>query len=204
MDGVLIDSEKFWTQAEYEVFSEVGVKVTEEQSAKTKSMTTSEVTKFWYQISPWENYALEVVEQMVISRVIELIQNTKCEIPGAKLFIEELARQDYKIGLATNSPNRIIPKVLNKLNADHLFHATSSSEFEEKGKPDPSIYLTTAEKLNVDPINCLVFEDSNTGITAAKKAGMTVVGFTNGNRETNLENADYIVDSFLSHNLEII
>jgi len=53
---------------------------------------------------------LKVVEQMVISRLIELIENTNSEIPGVKLFIEELVKK-YKIELSTNYPNRIIPKV---------------------------------------------------------------------------------------------
>lgn len=140
MDGVIIDSEKYWKQAEYEVFTSLGVKVTNEDSEMTKSMTTSEVTKFWYGKCPWENKDLNIVEQMVVSRVIEFIETEDCQINGVKSFIEKLKTNNYKIGLATNSPHRIIPVVLNKLGISHLFDSVISAEFEEKGKPDPAIY----------------------------------------------------------------
>src|ERR1044072_1742139 len=108
MDGVLIDSEKFWAQAEKEVFGSLGVKVTEEYCAETKSMTTSEVTQFWYAKFPWKEKELQDVEQMVVSRVMELIEREECHIEGIKNFIEALKAKNYKIGLATNSPEKII------------------------------------------------------------------------------------------------
>ena len=108
MDGVLIDSEKFWKQAENEIFTSLGVEVTDEYSKLTKSMTTSEVTKFWYDKYPWKNIALKAVEEMVVLRVIELIKTEDCQIKGVKPFIEKLKTKKYKIGLATNSPDKII------------------------------------------------------------------------------------------------
>lgn len=104
MDGVLVDSEGYWKQAEFEVFTSLGVKVTEDQAKLTKSMTTFEVTQFWYEKFPWDNVDLEVVEQLVVSRVIALIETEDCMIKGVKTFIEKLKVKEYKIGLATNSP----------------------------------------------------------------------------------------------------
>jgi len=196
MDGVLIDSESLWKQAEFEVFSSLGVTITEEYSRQTKTMTTIEVAKFWYDKSPWENISLEAAEQMVVRRVIELIQTHSCQIAGIKPFIEKLKACNYKIGLATNSPLQIIPVVLNKLNVFHLFDAISSAELEIKGKPDPAIYLSTAEKLEVTPDACIVIEDSYSGMLAAKNAGMVVVAFTNGNYDIDFDIADYKITSF--------
>jgi len=204
MDGVLIDSEKYWKQAEYEVFTSLGVKVTNEDSELTKSMTTSEVTKFWYGKYPWENKDFNIVEQMVISRVIEFIESEDCQMNGVKSFIEKLKINNYKIGLATNSPNRIIPVVLNKLDISHLFDAILSAEFEKKGKPDPAIYNKAAQKLNTRPEDCVVIEDSYTGMLAAKNAGMTVIAYTNGNKEINYDIADYKLDCFESNEFELI
>ncbi|NVK63234.1 MAG: hexitol phosphatase HxpB [Flavobacteriales bacterium] len=203
MDGVIVDSENLWKQAEYEVFTSLGVEVTEEHSEITKSMTTSDVTKFWYDKSPWKDKDLDTVEQSVISKVIELIESEECQISGVKDFIEKLKADNYKIGLATNSPSRIIPTVLRKLDIAHLFDTISSAEFEEKGKPDPAIYLKTAKKLNINPKDCIVIEDSYTGMLAAKNAGMTVVAFTNGNEEINHELADDKIDRFDYKGLKI-
>lgn len=204
MDGVIIDSEKYWKQAECEVFTSLGVNVTDGYSEITKSMTTSEVTKFWYDKYPWGNKDLKVVEQMVISRVIELIETENCQINGVKSFIEKLKTRKYKIGLATNSPNRIIPVVLKKLDILHLFDSILSAEFEKKGKPDPAIYYKAAEKLFTKPEDCIVIEDSYTGMLAAKNAGMTVVAFTNGNKEIDFKIADYKIDSFENNEIELI
>ncbi len=203
MDGVIVDSENLWKQAEYEVFTSLGVEVTEEHSEITKSMTTSDVTKFWYDKSPWKDQDLDTVEQSVISKVIELIESEECQISGVKDFIEKLKADNYKIGLATNSPSRIIPTVLHKLDIAHLFDTISSAEFEEKGKPDPAIYLKTAKKLNINPKDCIVIEDSYTGMLAAKNAGMTVVAFTNGSEEINHELADDKIDRFDYKGLKI-
>ena len=203
MDGVLVDSEKFWKQAENEIFSSLGVNVTDKYSEITKSMTTSEVTKFWYEKYPWKNQSLDIVEQMVISRVIKLIETEDCQITGVKAFIEKLKDKKYKIGLATNSPDRIIPFVLKKLDIIHLFDSISSAEFEKQGKPHPAIYYNTAEKLNTEPINCIVIEDSYKGMLSAKNAGMTVVAFTNGNREIDFEIADYKINTFENNECEI-
>jgi sugar-phosphatase len=204
MDGVIIDSEKHWKQAEYEVFTSLGVIVTDFDSEMTKSMTTSEVTKFWYAKYPWENKDLKEVEQMVISRVIEFIETENCQIIGVKPFIEKLKTKKYKIGLATNSPDRIMHVVLNKLNMLHLFDSVVSAESEKSGKPDPAIYFKSAQELNTKPEDCIAIEDSYTGMLAAKNAGMTVIAFTNGNKEIDFEIADYTIDSFENNELELI
>ncbi|MDM8159949.1 HAD-IA family hydrolase [Labilibaculum sp. K2S] len=204
MDGVIIDSEKYWKQAEYEVFTSLGVKVTDEYSEITKSMTTSEVTQFWHDKYPWKNKDAAVVEQMVISRVIELIETENCQINGVKSFIEKLKIKKYKIGLATNSPSRIIPVVLKKLDILHLFDSILSAEFEEKGKPDPAVYYRAAEKLFTKPEDCIVIEDSYSGMLAAKNAGITVVAFTNGNKEIECKIADYKIDSFENNEIELL
>ncbi len=204
MDGVLIDSEGFWKQAEEEVFSSLGVEVTEEYTNLTRSMTTSEVTEFWFNKYPWKEKALEDVEEMVISRVIELIKTQSCQNQGVKPFIEKLKEYNYKIGLATNSPYKIIPVVLEKLEIQHLFDSVLSAEFEIKGKPDPAIYHKAAAILDTDPSNCIVIEDSHTGMMAAKNAGMKVIAFTNGNLEINFELADCRINCFEENGFEMI
>jgi len=202
MDGVIVDSEELWKQAEKEIFSALGVIVTDEYAGLTKSMTTSEVTKFWYDKFPWQDEGLDVVEQMVVSRVIELVGTEDCLINGVKEFIEKLKEKEYKIGLATNSPGRIISTVLEKLNLADLFDTVCSAEFETYGKPDPAIYLTTARKLHIEANNCIAIEDSYSGMLAAKNAGMKVIAFTNGNPHNDYEIADYIFDSFVLENIE--
>ena len=178
MDGVIVDSEKLWSQAEREVFGSLGVQVTNDLSILTQNMTTTEVTKFWYERFPWVHKSQEEVEQMVIDRVIELIEKEDCVISGIKNFMEKITKEGFKIGVATNSPYSVIPAVLRKANISHLVDAISSAEFEENGKPQPDVYLNALKKLNLTADQCIAIEDSNSGIRAAKTAGLKVIAFS--------------------------
>jgi sugar-phosphatase len=80
-----------------------------------------------------------------------------------------------KIGLATSSYSRLIDCVLNTLNIRHYFTYTHSAEHEQYGKPHPAVYLHVAEVLQLNPQECLVVEDSFTGVIAGKAARMFVV-----------------------------
>ncbi len=175
MDGIIIDSEPLWKQAEKEVFSAIGVQIKEELANITASLTTKEVTKYWYNYMPWKGKSLDKVENEVIDLVGHLIKRDGKAIEGIKELLDFFQQKEFKIGLATNSPFKLIPVVLNKIGIADYFDVISSSEFEEEGKPNPAVYLTTAKKLNIKPENCIVFEDSLSGVTAAKKAHMKTV-----------------------------
>jgi sugar-phosphatase len=175
MDGTLIDSEPMWKEAEKKVFSSVGVNVSEELSINTASMTTTEVTHFWYNHYPWSGKSLKQVENEVIDGVEILISEKGKPMVGVKEILDFFYNREIKIGLSTNAPYRLISVVLNKLGISDYFDAISSSEQELKGKPDPAVYLSTIKKLKVSPSRCIAFEDSLSGIVAAKKANMKIV-----------------------------
>ncbi len=197
MDGVIIDSEEIWKRAENEVFSSVGVKLSDELCKITEAMTTSEVTSFWFEKYPWENKSLDEIEQRVINRVAHLIAEEGKAIDGIEKLIKNLKAKGYKIGLATNSPSCLIPVVLEKLALNKYFDATSSAEHEPEGKPSPFVYLSTAEKLNIKPENCIAIEDSHSGLLAAKKAGMkAVIIDANNLYHKKIEIADYEIDDY--------
>lgn len=201
MDGVLIESEKLWKQAESEVFTSLGVNLLDEFTALTESMTTKEATQFWHDRFPWSDLTLQAVEEQVVQRVMELIKTENCEIQGIKTFIKFLHGSGLKIGLATNSPSIIIPLVLNKLGIEHYFDTVTSADDVPKGKPDPEIYLKTANKLQINPYECIVIEDSCSGIIAAKSASMKVVAFTNNKKNTLLQITDYVIHDFTHKDL---
>jgi sugar-phosphatase len=206
MDGVIIDSEPFWKKAEKKVFSSVGVTVSNELSKITESMTTSEVTRFWYEKQPWKKKTLEEVENEVVDYVEFLVEQEGIAIDGIKEVLEKLKKHDYKIGLPTNSPYRLIPAVLKKLNIVSYFDALASAEHEIQGKPDPAIYLTVAGKLNVKPERCIVFEDSYFGLMAAKRAGMKTIAVVAEHTANDMkyEIADARIDNFSQFDLSLL
>ncbi|WP_111637491.1 hexitol phosphatase HxpB [Marinomonas shanghaiensis] len=181
MDGLLIDSEPFWKQAEHEVFSSVGVELTEDLTALTAAMTTREVTEFWYAKQPWQDASLEEVENSVVERVKYLIETQGQAMQGVHDLLDSLQQAKVKIGLATNSPKGIIPSVLQRLNIADYFMAYSSAEEVSKGKPAPDVYQLTLEKLGIEAHQCIAFEDSLGGIKAALAAGIKAIAVPHAN-----------------------
>ena len=175
MDGVLIDSEHLWRQAEKEVFTSLGATWSEEIANETAGKTTTAVTELWYNLFPWEGTTIAEAEQAVIDRVSFLIHTEGVSKEYVHETLTYLKAQGYKIGLATNSPRTLLDTVVETLGIRSYFDTLVAVEDVLEGKPAPDIYLMAAKNLNSTPSACLVIEDSFTGATAGKKAGMTIV-----------------------------
>lgn len=175
MDGLLIDSEPFWKEAEKEIFSSVGVQVSEQLADKTATMTTSEVTNFWFSQYPWTGKSLDEVEREVVDKVEALILDHGSELAGVTNLLNLLKEKGFKIGLSTNSPYQLVPVILKKLGIYHYFDAISSADDISNGKPAPDVYLATLRKLDIDAKNCIAFEDSFSGLMAAKSAKLKTI-----------------------------
>jgi sugar-phosphatase len=175
MDGVLIDSEPLWKIAMEEVFRSVGSNLTKADFQKTVGLRIDEVVRFWYQHEGWKNVTPEKIEQDIVNRMVSLIKAHGKPLEGVPETLRFLSENNKKIGLATSSYAILIDAVLEVLELSSFFDFTHSAEHEDFGKPHPAVYLTTAEKLGVSPVRCLVVEDSLNGIISAKAARMKVV-----------------------------
>lgn len=175
MDGVLIDSEPLWKIAMEEAFVSVNCPLTKKDFEKTVGLRIDEVIEFWYQEVGWENCTPKELEQRIINRMIELISENGEPLTGVIETLSFLRKNGYKIGLGTSSYKVLIDTVLSTLNIRDSFDFVHSAEDEEFGKPNPAVYLTVAKNLGVSPLNCLVIEDSLTGVIASKSARMRTV-----------------------------
>lgn len=205
MDGVLINSEPLWKIAEKHVFSSLGVKVSDDLVHITSALTAQEVCEFWYSRYPWEGKTFKEVEDDVVSMVIKLIGENDTRFPGVTEILSMFKKKNFKIGLASNSSHNLIEVILEKLEIRSHFDVVSSADDVEKGKPNPAVYLYAAEKLGVNPSECLVFEDSIVGITAAKNAGMKVVAVPAKEDfdKPEFETADYKIKSLKDFDLTL-
>ena len=97
-------------------------------------------------------------------------------VDGFLEFFHWIKLQNVPIGVATSAPTANREMILGKLGIESDFSSLLASEDVSKHKPDPEVYLKSAQNLGVDPKDCLVFEDSFSGMTAAKRAEMDVVG----------------------------
>ena len=174
MDGVLIDSEQIWDDAEKAVFSSYGIKVSEVDQLLTRNMNMREVSEYWSN-KAHQPFSMEVSQQSVIEHVCQKIQQTPIAMQGALALLSHLQLRKLPIGLATNAPRPVCRTVLGCLDIEHYFTSIQTADDVENTKPHPEIYLKSAENLQVEPQHCLVFEDSPTGVTAAHAAGMQVI-----------------------------
>jgi mannitol-1-/sugar-/sorbitol-6-/2-deoxyglucose-6-phosphatase len=174
MDGLLIDSEILWHQAEVEIFGALGVPLFESSSRSTKGVFVNEVVDYWYARYPWTGPSHEVVVDMLLERVGTLVETEGRLLPGALRAID-LADARGPVALASSTPLALIHRCLEHFGLAARFRSIHSAEFEPYGKPHPGVFLTAASSLGVAPTSCLVFEDSGAGVIAARAASMRVV-----------------------------
>ena len=199
MDGVLIDSEPLWKIAMEEVFKSVGCSLTRKDFQKTVGLRLDEVIQYWYEHTGWENATPKEVEEAIVRRMIELLNENGTPLTGVIKTLEFLKLKGKKIGLATSSYAVLIDTVLKALSIRQYFDFTHSAENESHGKPHPAVYLTVADQLQIQPKKCLVIEDSLNGIISGKAARMTVVCIPEKSHspEPKLSLADYHFDDML-------
>jgi beta-phosphoglucomutase len=117
-------------------------------------------------------------------------------VNGLGNFLTELKNSGIKMAMATSATVADIDFILNKIPIRDDFDVIINSTMVSKPKPHPQIFLKAAEKLNIPPDNCVVFEDSLAGIKAANNAGMKVIGITTGHTAAELQPANMIIKDY--------
>ncbi|NIR52323.1 hexitol phosphatase HxpB [candidate division KSB1 bacterium] len=175
MDGVLIDSEPLWQEAEIRIFSQVGIDMTPEMAMETMGIRIDEVVKYRYDQQPWQGKTLKQVENEILDELERLIRERGEPMKGVDYILAFFRQRSIRLALASSSYIRVINAVLKKLNLENTFEVIHSGEFEENGKPHPAIYLSTLKKLQVSSDEAIAFEDSYNGIKSAKAADLKTV-----------------------------
>jgi sugar-phosphatase len=176
MDGLLIDSEVLWHEAELEILGDrLGVPLEKDGFRTTKGMFVHEVTEHWYALSPWSGPTPADVAVSIVDRVIDLILTKGSLKPGALHAINLCAARGWPLAVASSSEYRLIDAALEHFGLRDRFALIHSAEDEEYGKPHPAVYVTAASKLGAAPKRCLAWEDAPAGVVAAKAASMACI-----------------------------
>ncbi len=175
MDGLLIDSEPFWREAEKQSFAEIGVTLTEAMCESAMGLRISEVIEYWFHQFPWPNPDFRALEQTILQRVSHQITTRGTLMRGVMETLGFFRQRSVPTALASASPVYLIDTFLDKFELHSFFKIVHSAEQEACGKPHPAVFLTTARLMSIHPTRVLVFEDSFNGMIAAKAARMKVV-----------------------------
>jgi mannitol-1-/sugar-/sorbitol-6-/2-deoxyglucose-6-phosphatase len=197
MDGVLLDSEPFWQDAEMEIFATVGIHLTREQCIETMGLPVIDVVQYRYSQNPWNQKSLRDVSNEILEGVELRVRKYAVPLNGVIELLNFFKHRRIATALASSSAMRLIQTVLEKFSLEHVFDVVHSAEQEEYGKPHPAVFLTTSKRLNVSPIHCLVVEDSFNGLIAAKAARMKtlIIPMNAQLHETRFDIADLKLES---------
>lgn len=195
LDGTLIDSEVLYVDAVRGALGARGYELTHEEAVELV------YGKGWKDIylEVCEKYpdsygSIEQMERAVRDRFTALRAQKDIRISGSIQLLERLA-ETYPVAIVSGSPRQDIESAVAKMELGRHLEFFLGAEDYFPGKPDPACYKLAAEKLNLPPKQCLVFEDSEAGVRAAKDAGMSCVALSRLNMPPqDVSRADLILD----------
>lgn len=199
MDGVIVDSNPLHRESWVAFNRQHGLETTDAMHQFMYGKRNDEIVRQFFGADLTEEEVTArgaakeaIYRQMMRPRLKEML------VPGVREFLAR--HQDLPIGVATNAEPENVAFVLEGAGLAHLFRAVVDGHQVSKPKPHPDIYLKAASLLGVDPLDCVVFEDSYSGIAAAKAAGMRTVGL----RTTHavLPDVELAIDNFRDTRLD--
>jgi HAD superfamily hydrolase (TIGR01509 family) len=175
-DGLTLDTEHTWTRAEAALYARYGTEFTLDHKREMlgTSGEKSALTMERHLEQPGRGDELRVELRELVHG--ELDGAGVEPMPGVIELLDALAEHGLPLGLATNSGREFATRALRAAGLYERFAAVVSAEDVERPKPAPDVYLAAAAELGADPADCVALEDSETGVAAAKAAGMTVIG----------------------------
>ena len=188
VDGLMVDSEALWFRIFLETLALRGVHISRDETASFISIQD----RVAYEMVRRDKGADFDVEEALAahSGAYDRRFPYAAIFPGAAEIVRRCRRLGYKTGIVSGSKQKYIDLVLRKIGND--FDVIVNQE-DARSKPDPQGYLMAAERLGISPDRCMAFEDSSTGIAAAKAAGMYTVGVRVGSYGKQNLQADYLV-----------
>jgi len=199
MDGVMVDTAPQHSAAWRQVFAEMGRELGEEEFRATFGWRNQEILQHVL-----GDRASEIQIKELGRRKEEyyrtLLRGGVKTAPGFMRLFTALRDNGFKIAVGTSAPRQNVELMLDALSIREQLDAVVTGEDVDRGKPDPETFLLAAQRCNVEPRRCLVFEDTAAGIQAAKAAGMRCIGVGG----MDIAQADLMVDSLTKVTVQVI
>ncbi len=172
MDGLLVDSEPVWEEAETNIFLSHGIQMERHIREQLVGLRNDEFIGRLREIYQVEVSA-KTLQTEVITRMLDIIPKKVKAKSGAVRILNYANEHRIPIAIASSSPIAIIEAITKSQRWETLVPVRCSAETVPNGKPAPDVYLEAARQLGVAPEKCLALEDSPNGARAAVAAGMT-------------------------------
>jgi beta-phosphoglucomutase len=204
MDGVICHTNPFHSKAFREFFSKRDLAPTDEEFAQHMyGKSNSYILSHFLQrvIEGEELLQMEDEKESLFRQIYEPYIEP---IEGIVSFMQELKSNGADLGVATSAPRANLELILSKVPIRPILGSILASENVKKHKPDPEVYLTSALNLGVTPDQCVVFEDSFSGVSAALNAGMRVVGVLSSHTIEELPPCNLYIENYREMSFEKI
>lgn len=201
MDGTIIDSSNIWQKVTRDIIAKYGIKIDLKKLAaiegQLKGLALHAAAEHIKEIVHVE-HDIGMIMQEKQKKAIELMRENLIFIDGFQNFHKRTQEKALKTGIATNADDQTLGVAVSKLELEDFFgeHIYGISQVNNRHKPNPDIFLYTAQKLGVAPEDCVVIEDSHHGVKAAVDAGMFCIGINTGNDKEALKDAHLIIDHY--------
>ena len=200
-DGIIINSESINIDAVERAFQKYGIQISEDDKRFIIGKHPNDYGNYFL-----NKYDYPVKELFKIQKKFyyEMIESAPVFEETIKL-IKRLKEQNISLALTTSSDRESTLNILKKNNLDNIFDVIVTFDECSKRKPEPEPYQITARKLDIDPNECIVIEDSSIGVESAKYAGMKCIAIPNEfTRIQDFSKADLIVNSASEITLETL
>ena len=199
LDGTLTDSMGIWEKVDVDFLTSHGIEVPDDYSEKIYHMSFKESATYTI-----ETFGLPYTVEEIWGLWNEMARHEYSENvylkPYAKEFLESLKARGIKLGIATALTRDLYTPMLKHNGVLDMFSAIVTVDEIGKGKNEPDIYVKTAELLETEPCDCIVFEDILLGIRSAKSAGMKICGvydrYADAQRGEIVAMSDIYINSF--------
>lgn len=194
-DGVLVDSEPLQYESTKQILQEYGFSYTLDDN-KTLSLGRSGTYTYAMLVQKYKIENIDIFKQKRREKYRELVKTQLKMRNGVIELIRKLKKLNFSLAVASGSSKDLLMYDLDKFKLTKYFAVITSGE-NYQSKPDPEIFLVTAEKLKTDPTQCAVIEDSQAGVEAAKTAGMYCLAIPNNfTNYQDFSKADLVCNTF--------
>lgn len=199
LDGTLVDSMSMWKTIDVDYLKKFNLPVPETLQQDIEGLSMYQ-TAIYFKETFGIPASLEEIQNTWNTMAYFQYTNRVPLKPAVKEFLELLKEKNILCGIATSNSRILTEAILKAHQIEDYFSVLVTGDEVTKGKPDPQVYLTAAEKIGVNPENCLVFEDIPFGIMAGKRAGMTVCTvediYSMKDKEEKIRLADFYIESY--------
>lgn len=204
LDGTILDSMDVWEKIDIDFLQKRGITVPSDYAEEITSMSFNEVAA--YTINRFKlSDTVEGLKQEWNDMAAFAYEHTVQMKPYAKEYLTALRERGVKLAVATSLSDELLNLSLRSHGIYDLFHVICTTEEAGYGKSRPDVFRLTAEKLNVLPCDCVVFEDILNAVKSAKSIGMKVCGVYDKSSQADWdaikESADYVIYDF--YNIDI-